>query len=355
MKNKKGIKPHIIVFGFLISSSCAGPISPFGGIEIWSGDGQAVSLKTYDQEEPGLLVYPRRQVLHKPSDLKIEFNINETLSNRTAANTPQIKVTYNDKDVTQTFLKSAMLQYNQQKQANYLFNNLELKPDRRHHIDIYWRFDSAETFKHLAYLPPNCSIKDNLPIQTTEPFHPKAEYINQIYQAASNNKLNPSLLAGLIAQESGFQPTRVSYAKAVGLTQVTSLADEEIKKIRPEWPRDQRIERLRVAELERLIQNKLLNRKHDWRLDPERAIEGGSLYIDYLLNYWSLEENKALLGRYPKIKPTEVILASYNSGAARVKNKIKAKGRNWLEDRELKEAFKYVNSVTSYCYHFSEE
>ena len=49
-----------------------------------------------------------------------------------------------------------------------------------------------------------------------------------------------------------------------------------------------------------------------------------------------------------------MILASYNSGSARVKNIIQEKGDEWLKDPALQEAFKYVNKVSSFCFHFSQ-
>lgn len=330
-------------------SGCAGPISPFGGLEVWSGDGKSFVFSTEEMPSTDFSLQPKRQVLHKPSDFKIEFNLN----NQKKAN-PRIRVTYNNKDVTNTFLKSAKLQKNSEKQVEYTFNKLRLKPDRKHLIDVYWSPNDDNVFSRLAYLPPVCSINASRTIASTAPFKPNPEYIKSITNTAFTHQINPSLLAGLVAQESGFNPSQVSIAKAIGLTQITPIADEEIKKMRPEWRSDPRTVKLSATEIESLIRRQEISRNQDWRLDPKQAIEGGALYLNYLINYWNLEENKALLSSTPHTARTDVILASYNSGAARVKSKIKLNGEYWLEDDELKEAFKYVNSVVSYCYHFSE-
>ncbi len=342
----------LLASGLLLG--CAGPISPFGGLDVWSGDGEMFWLDSTEMNASDFSLYPRRQVLHRPSNLKIAFNLVETNSKEK----PQLKVIYNRKDVTNTFLKSAKMREeteNSEKQIQYVFNKLILKPDRKHKIDVYWREKKSESYSHLTYLPPECALNSSLRMTSTAPFFPKQEYITTIKSIALSQQLNPSLLAGLIAQESGFVPTRISYAKAVGLTQVTSIADEEIRKLRPDWNSDPRIDKLSVSEVENLILNKEIGKSQDWRLDPAQAIEGGALYLNYLINYWNLPENKSLLSLNPKTKTTAVILASYNSGAARVKSKIKANGEHWLDNSELKEAFKYVNSVVSYCYHFSEE
>lgn len=347
MKYKDVFLIYFVFCGLL--SGCAGPISPFGGLDFWSGDGHNFLINATEMPSSEFSLYPKRQVLHKPSNFNIQFHLSEQKTS------PQIKVIYNKKEVTNTFLKSANLQETSDKQLHYKFNRLNLRPDRRHQIDVYWRSDKNSAYSHLAYLPPDCPMNSPRSIASTAPFNPKSEYIKSINRTARSQQLNPSMLAGLIAQESGFNPGQVSRAKAVGLTQVTTIAEEEIKKFRPEWVSDPRIEQLSVIEIEALIKRQEINRVHDWRLDPKQAIEGGALYINYLLNYWSQPENKTLLSATAKTELTHVILASYNSGAARVKNKIKARGETWLDDEELKEAFKYVNSVVSYCYHFSEE
>jgi hypothetical protein len=331
----------------MIFSACAGPASPFGAVEVWSGDGKSFVYKTSEMPAKEYSLFPKRQVLHRESDFVLKFNVEPENHDS------QIKMTYNGKDVTNTFLKATVVEHEKQ-DIKYVFKKLNLKPDRKHKIDIYWATETDGVFSRIPYLPPVCFLKDDFELLSTKPFRPGKAILNSINQTAEAQQLNPSLLAGLIAQESGFKTTQVSYAKAVGLTQITPVAEEEIKKLRPDWPSDSRIEDLDLFTIHQLIMNHEINRKLDWRLDPPLAIEGGALYLNYLINYWNNEENKALLADYPNISLTSVVLASYNSGPLRVKNKIKADGNKWLENSELKEAFKYVNSVSSYCYHFSE-
>lgn len=338
----------VLASAFLLTG-CAGPISPFGGVEVWSGDGQTFVFKTAPVPSTEFSFVPKRQVLHKQIDLTLKL---KSKNNKVAQ--PNIKVTYNSKDVTSTFLKSASLQRQPGEKVQYIFNNLRLKPDRHHDIDVYWRNNDSDVYSRISYLPPVCPLSDEFSIVTTKPFRPRYEVMQAIRKIATEQQINPSLLAGLIAQESGFNPTRVSYAKAVGLTQITPIAEEEIKKLRPEWPSDPRVKELNFLEINSLISSKSLNRTLDWRLDPKYAVEGGALYLNYLISYWNSSENKILMNQNPNIAFTDVVLASYNSGPSRVKNKIKSDGEDWLNNSELKEAFKYVNNVVSYCYHFSE-
>jgi soluble lytic murein transglycosylase-like protein len=286
--------------------------------------------------------------LHRTSDFVLKFNV----KNKPIPDS-QIKVTYNNKDVTKTFLKSTTVQKSADKSVQYAFNKLNLRPDKRHNINFYWRPNDFSVYSRISYLPPVCFLEDDFALVSTVPFRPAKSIINSINNTAKEQQLNPSLLAGLIAQESGFKPNKVSLAKAVGLTQITPIAEEEIKKIRPEWPSESLMDDLDFMTINQLVSHKVINQTQDWRLDPDHAIEGGALYLNYLVSYWKSEENRKLLSEYPNISLTSVVLASYNSGLIRVKNKIKANGDQWLESYDLKEAFKYVNSVSSYCYHFS--
>lgn len=345
--HKWGVRMTPPLVGILLCA-CAGPTSPFGGVEVWSGDGERIVFKTAEMPAGDFSISPKRQVLHKESDFVLKFSLKKH-----KATGSDIKVTYNNKDVTNTFLKSTSIQKEKDNSIKYIFNKLKLRADKHHDIDIFWKTDSQKFYSKISYLPPVCSLQDDFELLSTRPFRPARYIISAIKSTAKDQQLNPSLLAGLIAQESGFKPTRVSYAKAVGLTQITPIAEEEIKKLRPEWRSDPLIDELDFMTINQMIMNRTINQSKDWRLDPALAIEGGALYLNYLINYWSSEENKKLLHENPNISLTSVVLASYNSGALRVKNKIKSSGDLWINDTELKEAFKYVNSVSSYCYHFS--
>lgn len=342
-----GVRMTAPFVGILLCA-CAGPTSPFGGVEVWSGDGERIVYKSAEMPASDFTLSPKRQVLHKESDFVLKFNLKKH-----KAEGSDIKVTYNNRDVTNTFLKSTTVQPEKNNFIKYIFNKLKLRADKQHNIDVFWRAGSQKYYSKISYLPPVCSLQDDFELVTTKPFKPGRFIIKAIKSTAKDQQLNPSLLAGLIAQESGFKPTRVSYAKAVGLTQITPIAEEEIKKLRPDWRSDPLIAELDAMTISQMILNRTINQSKDWRLDPELAIEGGALYLNYLIDYWSSEENKKLLNENPNISLTSVVLASYNSGAWRVKNKIKANGDLWLKDSELKEAFKYINSVSSYCYHFS--
>lgn len=337
-----------MLISLIFLTGCAGPTTPFGGLDFWTGDGHFFNAFA---EVPALNleISPGRQVLHKSSSIKIEYT-----PTGTSKDDVKINVIYNHRDVTKAFERRALASEQEGKQIIYIYPNLRLLPDRRHEIDIFIK-KGGQIVSQRKYLPPNCSMETPRSIASIAPFKPERNYLGTITHLAREHKMNPSFLAGLIAQESGFDSELVSRSKALGLTQVTSVADDELKKLRPEWNRDARIETLDSKEVAFLIREKKIGAKQDWRLDPELAIEGGALYLNYLREYWNSVENKTLLRAHPNVTYSEVILASYNSGASRVKNRIQKHGDDWLDDEDLKEAFKYVNKVESYCYHFSTE
>jgi len=68
-----GVKMTAPLIGILFSA-CAGPISPFGGVDVWSGDGEKIIFKTAEMPAGDFSMSPKRQVLHKESDFVLQFN-----------------------------------------------------------------------------------------------------------------------------------------------------------------------------------------------------------------------------------------------------------------------------------------
>jgi membrane-bound lytic murein transglycosylase MltF len=172
---------------------------------------------------------------------------------------------------------------------------------------------------------------------------------------AKFRNINPILLASLVAQESSFNPKAVSIARAVGLTQVTPIADHDIRSIDPTLKSYPHSSKLTYLDLKYKIFRGIINEKNDWRLNEEKSLEGGAIYLEWLKGYWTNQKNKEFLSRYlTNIKETDIILASYNSGATRVRNNIIRLKNNWLQSNQLGEAKKYVYNIKSYCNDFKE-
>lgn len=302
---------------------------------------------------PKISFFPDRQVLHDRRDFKVVIFDPKGISENS-----RWRVYYNGYDVTSQFVPSAnKTESSQHREWTLEFKNLRLRPEKDNFIQLAYFSNPNQKPTVQSWLPPECPLREIQPVVTTETFTPSSSLIKKIDQWSKQHQVNPSLITGLVAQESGFNPHAVSWAKAIGLTQVTPLGDLEISRVQPDWPRANSISRFPAAVVKTLISTGHLTAKDDWRLNPELSIRGGLTMIDYLLGYW---ENEPLLKQLTQSSSqasqlkTNVILASYQAGAARVKKALNERQQNFLRADYLSQARKYVRRVNSYCYHFSQ-
>ena len=264
---------------------------------------------------------------------------------------------YDEVDVTDRFLeKSTITKSSDGKTLNFSFKDLRLKTNKANDIHVVF-VNHLDRASHASYLQPFCSLYEKNKLVTMLDFEEAQKYLTMIRQVASEADYNPSFLAGIVAQESGFNPNAISWAKAIGLTQITSLAEKDVYQKVKTWPRYPGISHMPYLKIKAKVMLGEINHKKEWRLNPKKSIQGGAAYIDYLENYWALELNKELLmtlqGDFEQ-NLSKVILASYNSGAFRVKTAMKKMGDDWMKHPKLKEAAKYVRKVSSYCYHYTQ-
>ena len=142
------------------------------------------------------------------------------------------------------------------------------------------------------------------------------------------------------------------------MTQVTPLAERDIAANFPNFKRYPNINSMSFIELKAKILSGKINHKNEWRLDPKSSIIGGISFLKKLDDYWRREETNRLLNRhFTNVEQArlDAILASYNSGASRVKRAMKKYGKDYLfESNELNAAREYVHKIQSYCFHFSD-
>jgi soluble lytic murein transglycosylase-like protein len=116
------------------------------------------------------------------------------------------------------------------------------------------------------------------------------------------------------------------------------------------------LDEMPLALLRLNIMNGRVNATNEWRLNPALSIQGGVEYLTYLSEYWSRPDKRAQIEKAlgtDDLAFSEVMLASYNSGATRVSLALDQKGKNYLQEDGLYEARKYVNRVISYCDYFA--
>ncbi len=351
-------KPLGLLFLILLlcNTACVGPTTPFGALqstgEIESPRSPQSTLEKHPQYK--VKFHPEKQVLHDKTDFSVEIKSNRPLTDKIS-----IKISYNNRDVTKTFLKNAHLHRGADGQTLiYVFNDMRLKTLDRNNIKVQIVDDQRKTLVTRFFEEPECSIFDANRLAHLGEFHAPESYIGLIERLSGESKTNPSFLAGVVAQESGFDPNAVSWARAIGLTQITPVAEEQVITSIDHWPRYPGINDLSYVTLKSKIFLGEIDRESEWRLNPERSLIGGLTYFQYLQKYWQLDDNKKLvdeLGGDRNQLLTELILASYNSGAARVKNAVIEKKHKWKQHQSLQEAVRYLKKVSSYCYHYTKK
>lgn len=335
--------------------ACAGPTSPFGAIHklipVHKTNTNLALLTADNNKNYSVKFNPKTQFFHKEDSLRIKIKGKHKL--------PEIKnvrFIYNSVDLTQLFLKNSVQKtYPNELQVHVEFKNLKLSARKNH--QIYFLY--IDDIQHYAYeyKAPNCSIYKNQKVKGLHGFTTPNEYLNLINISAKEEKINASLIAGLVAMESGFNPYAVSSAKALGLTQITDIADSQITKKTLSWPRRD-LASTSYEDIQEKIIDGELNDSLDWRLDPSLSIKGGANYLSYILSYWKLKPHAQILqksGITSENQITDVVLASYNSGPDKIKKYIVKNRHIWLADPELKNVRYYINMIYSYCSDFSED
>jgi len=291
---------------------------------------------------------PERKIFHSNFDLKIK------VSNPYGFK-PNFKyqIVYNG-HILNRWWKQELIELNKtHTEATITFKNISLLPGLRNDIKfLYYESDSSPPIVY-EFGGPECRIDRFHEIAETTPFSLKESFIEILESTSKKQKINPTLLAALVAQESSFNAKALSINKALGLTQVTPLADIDIRLQKPEWSSYPEYHKLSYLDLKYKVYKGVINAKNDWRLDKTKSVEGGAVYLNQLLSYWSADYNQNFLKDHFKTVPmTDIILASYNSGPTRVKRNIKKYNKEWIWSNELKEARKYVMNIKSYCYKF---
>ncbi len=340
---------------------CAGPTSPLGPPTPFSeklSNAQYVlaTKAAVDSLDRQISFFPKRQILHKASSLDI------TISDAAGiAEDYHLQIYFDRKDVTRHFMRHSKLEWdlNQRRWLKLKMPLVRLRSDLDGEIVVVYRRNALTAAIASEYQKPKCNLKANLMLSSIEDFEVETKTVRLINTFAQQNSINPFLLAGLIAQESGFQANALSFSRALGLTQITPIGEQEILKVHSDWPRYPGLNELPLGSIKYLLHLGQLNASNEWRLNPEYSISGGSTYIRQLEGYWQRKDKINLLqSQFSDLEQatTRVVLASYNSGPYRVFQAIELNRGEWLKRGVgLDAARKYVNRVMSYCDRFSEE
>ncbi len=347
-------------------SGCIGPSTPLGAVDDSLALGPEVraqqppephtpsSRPTLPPEpEPAAIRFsPAYQQVHGPYPWLIAITDPST---RGMPDASRVRVFYGDHEVTESarfqFRKEVALPEGEHPAMLLLtLSPLRLDALEDHTIIVEYTSGTGERLVAEYPFPELRDMEAQELILSTRPFSVAPQVRDAIYEASRAHRINPALLAALVAQESSFNPNAVSKAKAMGLTQITSLAARDISRRYPNWPRYPGIQKFSKRRLRRLIP-KVINRKNEWRLDPVKSIWGGAYYLGYLRDRLEVEANAATVAKGGPDREkvvTEAALAAYNSGLNRILFTIKRHEERWLEQRQTREAKRYVRKILSY-------
>lgn len=293
---------------------------------------------------------PTRQVLHGPKPLVVRIEDPSGIPEN-----PRFQVRYDGIDVTTTFMEQARkLSMSGEREMFIRIPVVRLSPHVDHRIEVRY-FNAKGKPSSAFYKPPVCRAFDFKQVRHTDAFNPDNSLLSIIESLSEKAEINPALMTALIAQESSFNPRTVSWAKAMGLTQMTPIAEDEVADQIPDydkWPRYKSIGRLPASVIKMMVLSGRINEKNDWTLDKELSIRGGLAYLAFLEKLWS---SPSMVARFDDIERTKLVLASYNSGRVRVLSALHHYGKNWLKAPELREARLYVNRIFSFCDFFSQD
>lgn len=345
-------------------TSCAGPMSPFGAkglppvsasSDLMLGNDNSnkrdISSLTIPKSNATIEFYPNYQSFHAGQDLSVIIH-----DPKGVILSSEIKFLYGDEDVGQKWRDYAKKEFsNDGRTLTLTMPKIRFLAGLDKRFVVAYRQRSDTPYSIGVLRQPICPIYELAAIRNPKAYPKSASMIGTIERSATELGINPNLLAGLVAQESGYNPKAVSVARALGLTQVTDAAGEHVLEKLTDAKSYEGISSMSYPELLLKIYSGEINAENEWRLNPSESLKGGLHYLNFLRDYWQSEENnRELTGVFAGQVPWEdIILASYNSGPYRVKTAMRSHGKNWPYHPKLSEARKYVSKVRSYCQSFA--
>ncbi|MCB0394112.1 MAG: transglycosylase SLT domain-containing protein [Bdellovibrionales bacterium] len=317
---------------------CAGPTTPFGAPN--SSDRTKVDSQ---RDNERVHITPDRQVYHQSDDIEVTIDDSEGVPPYS-----QLNVLYQGYDVTESVLARAK-SYASPNSLRLDIPKIRIRPDRKNDIQFVYRRSAYSPPIVKEYDRPACTLFEDREIQEFGEFKVSKDVAKAILKVSNEMQFNPGLLAGIVAQESSYNPRASSKAGAAGLMQLTPMAALDVKS---ELKRKSE-NRVPAAMSAEIIKDENL----DWRFDPEKSLRAGVVYLNHLDRYWSRKKFSSNFSKSmnPELKRTEAVLASYNAGSESIRKTIQLHGRDWLTKTQYSETKRYVPMIMSYCYHFSKE
>ncbi len=233
------------------------------------------------------------------------------------------------------------------------FNSTYFHKNLDYSFAIFFRNTSHDAWTYSVLSEADCSLTAQEHFYFPKESAGKYELLSDIETMSRKKHINPSFLYGLINQESSFNPKAFSHDLAVGLTQMTARAARQVSMSGPEWPLDERLESVSFIEGKYLIETGQIQGEMDWRLGPRKSVEGGIAYLRYLNDFWAnyLHTLPPTDNLNREQTMSNLVLASYNLGPARLKNILQ--GPRELQHSEWNKIRPYLRSIKTYCFQTS--
>ncbi|MDW7709941.1 MAG: transglycosylase SLT domain-containing protein [Deferrisomatales bacterium] len=339
-------------------TACLGPTTPLGAVdrstEARPAEPPSAGPQPGDasEERPRILFDPSYQQVHGPYTWKVAV-VDPSAPGRPDAE--RLRVFYNGLEVTESATFQFRVGYRSRGESDaeellLEMPHLRLRPLEDHDILVQYTPAHGTPLSAVYPFPEVRDLGAEEGLATTAPFSVAEDLLDVVWEAGRHYGLNPVLLVALIAQESSFDPHALSKARALGLTQITHLAERDIAPAFPGWPRYPGIETLSRDSLRRLIP-RVVNGENEWRLDPVKSVWGGAHYLSHLRGRLLHERNRPALslgGEDEDRVLIEACLAAYNSGLNRTLHWLRHHRRDWLDQGEATEAKRYVRKILSF-------
>lgn len=338
---------------------CLGPTTPLGSVDRSAELPPEASLHAplapevdAEEESAHILFSPSYQQVHGPYTWRVVV-VDPSAEGRPDAS--RLRVFYNGLEVTEAARFQFRVDYRRSGEGDLEtllleMPHLRLRPLDDHEIVVEYTTARGASLSAPYPFPAVRDLGAQEALATTGPFSVAPTVLEAAYAASRHYRLNPVLLLALIAQESSFDPYALSKAKALGLTQITHLAERDIAPAFPDWPRYPGLDGLSRNSLRRLIP-RVVNGENEWRLDPVKNVWGGAHYLSHLRGRLQHERNRpaVALGGEDEVRVlAEAALAAYNSGLNRTLRWLLWHREGWLDQDDAREAKRYVRKILSY-------
>lgn len=337
-------------------AGCVGPSTPLGAVDR-SAEGLEAAVRPSaapaPPEEPARIFFsPAYQQVHGPYTWQVVV-VDPAAGDRPDAS--RLRVFYNGREVTESARFQFRVDYRRSgEQAGKALllemPHLRLRPLDDHEIVVEYTTAQGRPISSRYPFPAVQDLEGEEELASTGPFSVEGRVLEAVHEASRHYRLNPVLLVALIAQESSFNPNALSKARALGLTQVTHLAEQDIVRAFPDWPRYPDIQTFSRRKLGRLIP-RVIHGGNEWRLDPVKSVWGGAHYLAYLRDRLTHRANRStmlLAGEDRERVVAEASLAAYNSGLNRTLYWMVRHRDRWLDQEDAQEAKRYVRKILSY-------